>query len=253
MRRFYVAPDNLNQDRVTISGDEARHIAVVLRLKPGDVIGVFDGSGYEYQISLSSVDSNLVVGRVLSRTPAVAEPPVTITLVQGLAKGEKMDYIIQKSVELGVSRIIPIQTEHSVVKLDSQKAENRIRRWNRLALEACKQCGRSQPPPVEEVSGLSAVLKRFSGMPGIFFYEGCKEMPLGALIKEHRRAMLERGTVIYIGPEGGFSGDEAQLAADSGVMFAGLGPRTLRTETAGLAALSILMYELGDLGGCSAP
>jgi len=250
MRRFYVAPDNLNQDRVTISGDEARHIAVVLRLKPGDVIGVFDGSGYEYQISLSSVDSNLVVGRVLSRTPAVAEPPVAITLVQGLAKGEKMDYIIQKSVELGVSRIIPIQTEHSVVKLDSQKAENRIRRWNRLSLEACKQCGRSQPPPVEELSDLGTVLKRFSGMPGIFFYEGSKEMPLGALIKEHRQAMLERGTIIFIGPEGGFSRDEARLAEDSGIMIAGLGPRTLRTETAGLVALSILMYELGDLGGC---
>lgn len=250
MRRFYLASDNLNRDRISISGEEARHIAVVLRLKPGDVISVFDGSGYEYQVSLLSVASNLVVGRVLSRELSAAEPPALIILVQGLARGEKMDYIIQKSVELGVGRIIPIQTEHSVVRLDSQRAENKIRRWNRLSLEACKQCGRSQPPSVEELSDLGTVLKRFSGMPGIFFYEGCKEKPLRALIKQHRQAMLERGTVIFIGPEGGFSRDEAQLAEDSGIMLSGLGPRTLRTETAGLVALSILMYELGDLGGC---
>ena len=108
MRRFYLASDNLNRDRISISGEEARHIAVVLRLKPGDVISVFDGSGYEYQVSLLSVASNLVVGRVLSRELSAAEPPALIILVQGLARGEKMDYI-QKSVELGVGRLFPFR------------------------------------------------------------------------------------------------------------------------------------------------
>ncbi|MGI6550008.1 MAG: 16S rRNA (uracil(1498)-N(3))-methyltransferase [Syntrophomonadales bacterium] len=250
MRRFFVAPDNILGMQVFIDGDEARHIAVVLRSQPGDEIIVFDGSEYEYEVRLLSVTSSMVTGQVLSSRLTTADPPIAITLVQGLAKGEKMDYIIQKSVELGANRIIPVQTDHSVVKLDRERALGKVKRWNRMTLEACKQCGRNQPPVVEEVSRLDAVLKRVSGMmPSIFFYEQCKTNKLGALLNQHRQEMLEQGVAVFIGPEGGFSQSEAQLAEKSGALMAGLGPRTLRTETAGLAALTILMWELGDLGG----
>lgn len=249
MRRFYVNPNSIHDAQLTLNGDEARHITNVLRLQPADMIVVFDGSGYDYEVRLSSVTSLVVTGEVLSRGMTTTEPPVAITLVQGLAKGEKMDYIIQKSVELGVNRIIPIQSDHSVVKLDHNRASSKVQRWNRMTVEACKQCGRSRPPVVEEVSRLAPVVERFSGVPRVFFYERRKQDKLGDLINRHRRAMLEQGTIVFIGPEGGFSESEAQMAQDAGLLMAGLGPRTLRTETAGLVALSILMWELGDLGG----
>ncbi|MGE5543708.1 MAG: 16S rRNA (uracil(1498)-N(3))-methyltransferase [Bacillota bacterium] len=251
MHRFCIASDGIKGNQVYISGEEARHMATVLRLQPGDVVGVFDGSGYEYEVTLLTVTSSAVTGQVLSRKPTAAEPPVVVTLVQGVAKGEKMDYIIQKSVELGVSRIIPVQTEHSVVRLEGERAINRVKRWNRISFEACKQCGRTKPPVVEEVSRLDKVLDRFAGRPGILFYEQRKTNRLGDLINQHRRTMAEQGTIIFIGPEGGFSKSEVQTAEDRGIWTAGLGPRTLRTETAGVVALSILMWELGDLGGCS--
>ena len=249
MRRFYVTPDNMVDGQVFIDGEEARHIATVLRSQPGDKISVFDGSEYEHEVKLLSVTSSMVIGQVLFSRLNTTEPPVVVTLVQGLAKGEKMDYIIQKSVELGVNRIIPIQTDRSLVKLDRERAFGRVKRWNRITVEACKQCGRSQPPVVDEVSCLGSILKGVSGTPSIFFYEQHKTNQLGTLINQHRQAMLEQGVVVFIGPEGGFSQREAQLAEKTGSLMAGLGPRTLRTETAGLVALSILMWELGDLGG----
>jgi len=251
MRRFYVNPDRIDDSQVLIDGEEARHIATVLRSQPGDRIILFDGSEYEYEVKILSITSSVVVGQVLSSRLTTAEPPVVVTLVQGLAKGEKMDYIIQKSVELGVNRIIPIQTERSVVKLDGERALGKVKRWNRMTVEACKQCGRIQPPVVEEVSRLGPILERFSGIPGILFYEEQKTNKLGTLINQHRQSMLERGVAVFIGPEGGFSKSEVQMAEEKGVLVAGLGPRTLRTETAGLVALSILMWELGDLGRCS--
>ncbi len=247
MRRFYVSPANIG-DQITIHGDEARHIARVLRLQPQEMIIAFDGSGYDYEVKLLSVSSDEVTGTVLSCILNTTEPPVDITLVQSLAKGDKMDFIIQKAVELGVNRIIPIQSDHSVVKLDQKRADGRVRRWNRMAMEACKQCGRSRLPIVEEVSRLALVLKKSPEIPGVFFYEQRKQEKLGDLINQHRQAMLEQGTAIFIGPEGGFSESEARMAQNAGLIMAGLGPRTLRTETASLIALSVLMWELGDLG-----
>ena len=128
MHRFYVNADSIKDIEIFINGDEARHIAAVLRSQPGDTIGVFDGSGYEYEVRLLSVTSSEVRGQLLSRRLNAAEPPVAVTLVQGLAKGEKMDYIIQKSVELGVNRIIPVQTDYSVVKLDPDREAQRVKR-----------------------------------------------------------------------------------------------------------------------------
>jgi 16S rRNA (uracil1498-N3)-methyltransferase len=133
MRRFYVNPDNICDTHITINGSEARHITSVLRLQAGERIVIFDGSGYDYEVLLLSVTSAVVTGEVLSQSLAITEPPVVITLVQGLAKGEKMDFIIQKSVELGVDRIIPIQTDHSVVKVENERASGKILRWNRMA------------------------------------------------------------------------------------------------------------------------
>ncbi|NLV16204.1 MAG: 16S rRNA (uracil(1498)-N(3))-methyltransferase [Syntrophomonadaceae bacterium] len=247
MRRFYVAQQNITDTIVSITGEEAHHIANVLRMHPDESIIIFDGSGWDYEIRLQSISSRLVTGHIISRTLNSAEPPLSITLVQGLAKGEKMDFIIQKAVEVGVNRIIPIHCDYSVVRLEGKKPTARVERWNRMAIEACKQCGRSQPPPVEMVSGLEDVLKKTADRPRIIFYEQSKERGLNDIINQHRRLFLEQGLTVFVGPEGGFSPAEVHKVQEAGGWIAGLGPRILRTETAGLVALSILMWELGDL------
>lgn len=247
MRRFYTDQQSIVDTMVRITGEEAHHIANVLRMHPDESIILFDGSGWDYEIRLQTISSQLVTGDIISRTLNTSEPPIKITLVQGLAKGEKMDFIIQKAVEVGVSRIIPIHCDYSVVKLEGKKSAARVERWNRMTIEACKQCGRSQPPPVETVSGFESVRRRLAGQPQILFYEQSKEQGLGNIIKQHRQLFLEQGLTIYIGPEGGFSPAEIQKFQGNGGWIAGLGPRILRTETAGVVALSILMWELGDL------
>lgn len=242
MRRFYADQQSIADTMVRITGEEAHHIANVLRMQPDESIMIFDGSGWDYEIRLQTISSQLVTGDIISRILNPAEPPIKITLVQGLAKGEKMDFIIQKAVEVGVSRIIPIHCDYSVVKLEGKKAATKVERWNRMTIEACKQCGRSQPPPVETVSGFEAVLRGLAGQPQMIFYEHSKERGLGSILKQHRQLFLEQGLTVFIGPEGGFSPVEIHKFQGAGGWIAGLGPRILRTETAGVVALSILMW-----------
>ncbi|MGE5404024.1 MAG: 16S rRNA (uracil(1498)-N(3))-methyltransferase [Candidatus Saccharibacteria bacterium] len=247
MRRFYANSSSVSNEIIRISGDEARHIARVLRMEPGDRITVFDGTGLEYLVELTSVGHD-VEGQIITQEPAGIEPPVKITLVQGLAKGEKMELIIQKAVELGVHKIIPVYTEYAVVKLDDKKARDKVERWQRIALEACKQCGRSVPPVVEPVTGLGQALVMNRDPVKLFFYEHSDKANLKNILRHSREKIQNNGTAIYIGPEGGFSEAEVSRATEAGAAVVGLGPRILRTETAGLAAVSIVMYELGDIG-----
>lgn len=250
MRRFFVRKEAIEGRNIRIEGEEARHICRVLRLGPGQMINVFDGTGHEYEVEILSVGIDSVNGRITGTVSAYREAPLPVTLVQALVKGDKMDYIIQKAVELGVSRIIPFQAERSVVRLPGDRAEGRVQRWNRVAREACKQCGRAVPPEVAEVTGFKAALELNRGQPGIIFYENeqAERKGLKALLSEQRDSIMGQGVCIYIGPEGGFSYSEVDTARAYGLHKASLGPRILRTETAGLAALSIIMYELGDLG-----
>lgn len=247
MRRFYVDKSSIFNDKVIITGDEARHIARVLRMGCGDRIILFDGTGSEYLVELINVGNN-VEGQILDKGAAKNEAPVKITLVQGLAKGEKMELIIQKAVELGVHRIVPVLTEYAVVKLDDKKARDKVERWQRIALEACKQCGRSLPPVVEPVTSLAKALNIYGNLIGLFFYEHSTKANLKQVLRQNGEQILDRGTAIYIGPEGGFSEAEVNTAIESGVNVVGLGPRILRTETAGLTAVSVVMYDLGDIG-----
>lgn len=247
MRRFY-SEDRITGAQVVIRGDEAQHIARVLRLKPGETVVVFDGSGFDSTMVLEEVTASMVSGTVIERNRAATEPAFPITLVQGLAKGDKMDLIIQKAVELGVSRIIPLETDHAVVNLDEKKARGKAERWNRIALEACKQCQRSCPPRVEPVAELADIIRLAGDAPVLFFYEGARHVSLQDTLEQVGPKARERGMFLVIGPEGGFSEREASTAEKAGFYSAGLGPRILRTETAGLAALSIIMYVLGDMG-----
>lgn len=257
MIRIFLEPEQLNSDRIFITGDHARHLAVVLRVKPGDPVTIFDGTGFQYSCTILKSHKKEVVAECISKEPCSAESPVSITLAQGLAKGEKMDLIIQKSTELGVNKIIPLITERSQIRHTEKTG-----RWRRIALSASQQSGRSKVPHIDDPVSIDEFFSRQITPSARSYIEDIKGVTLGITAniifsEEQKKRNLKQilsglGTVshitLLIGPEGGFSKDEVRTAVEKGFIDVSLGPRILRTETAPLSALSIIQYELGDMG-----
>ncbi len=242
MPRFFLSPadlDGLSQGAiVTIQGDDARHISLALRMRVGDTITLCNGAGIEYEATLLSLSPTAVEAELSDPRQSASEMPVKVTLYQGLAKGDKMDTIIQKAVELGVTCIVPVTTSRCIMKM-GDNADKKIARWQKIANEAAGQCGRGVLPAVGmSVSFKEAVKMAKSDALSLFCYEELgKTKPLPILLPDAPPATLS----FFIGPEGGFSPEEAELAMDAGILPCGLGPRILRTETASgylLAALS---------------
>lgn len=245
MRRFFI--DTPISQIMTITGSDARHIATVLRLTAGETVLLSGQDRKTCQAEITKVSPEAIQLRLLSLTEDHTEPPIAVYLVQGLAKGEKMDFIIQKAVELGVCGIIPAATEHCVVRYDSGKQVDKVTRWQKIAREAAKQCGRSHIPQIYPITRLRDVLinQEFSAARKIMLYEGQASAGLKQeLVKSRATAYM-----LFIGPEGGFSSAEVSLCQEHGVSIVTMGPRIMRTETAALAALTAVMYECGDLGG----
>lgn len=225
--------------RIGLEAAAANHIARVLRLRCGAPIVLFDGSGGEYLATIVSADKRTVDVQVENFVPRDVESPLDITLVQGISRGERMDYTIQKAVELGVNRIVPVVTERSVVKLSGERAAKKIGHWQGVAISACEQSGRNRVPEIEEIRSLSEWLgASFNGTA--LFLDPRAEGGLGGLGPKTRVALL-------VGPEGGLSDAEERNAYSSGYVGLRLGPRVLRTETAGLAAVAVLQALWGDL------
>lgn len=229
-----------------LTGETGHHAARVLRLKAGEEITLADERGACFRGRVTAVLEGEVEAELLEDLPSL-EPPLAVTLLQGLPKGEKMDLIIEKCTELGVKRIVPLLTERVIVRVDEQVAHHKRERWQRVARAAAQQSRRSRIPVVELPQTLRAAL---AGLPAdtllLVLWEG--ERSLG-LKKVLARASPGQPVALVVGPEGGLSQEEVKLACQAGGIPVGLGPRILRTETAGLACLAILMYELGDLGG----
>lgn len=217
-----------------------RHLTRVLRLGPGDRFVVFDGRGGEYLAVLEAVDRKTSRARLERFEPREAESPLEVTLAQGIAKGERMDFAIQKSVELGIHRLVPLHAERSVVQLRGERMEKKLRHWRGVAVAAAEQCGRNRIPEVTDPRGLQDLLREMAGHTGLVLHP-----------EEGRRVRdipLTGGPVLLlVGPEGGFSEAEVDLALRAGCHGVSLGPRVLRTETAGLAALTALQALHGDL------
>jgi 16S rRNA (uracil1498-N3)-methyltransferase len=254
MARFFVKTDpvDLQNGRVIITGSDVNHITNVLRASRGDTLVLCDGAGTEYDAVIEQIFRDRIETVIRDARPGTTEPPIEITLLQGVPRADKMEFIIQKSVELGIRRIIPVLTARSVVRLGSSRdAEAKSARWNRIAMEAAKQCNRGMIPEVHDPVGLDEALKLSDGCGlKLFPYEEEKEGGLRKVIREYCEAAEECVRIaILIGPEGGFDRKEAEKAIDSGFIPVTLGPRILRTETAGIAVTAIVMYELGDLGG----
>ena len=245
MRRFFI--DAPLSEQMVIANTDARHIASVLRLAVGTTILVAGQDGKSGKAEITAASPEAIELRLLELLEDTTEPPIAIWLVQSLAKGEKMDFIIQKAVELGVHGIIPVATAHSVVRYDAAKQVDKVARWQKIAREAAKQCGRNQIPQVCPVTGLTQVLENneFASANKIMLYEGQAAQGL-------RQALTECSNqtyVLFIGPEGGFSSAEVELCQQHSVRIVTMGPRIMRTETAALAALTAVLYECGDLGG----
>ena len=227
---------------ISISGPEARHLKDVLRFKTGDAVILFDGSGFEFTGMITGIGKELVSVAVAEAKEGKTESPIEIVLGQGIPKSDKMDLIVQKSTELGVSRIVPLFTERVVPKAFSS---NKIERWQRIAVEACKQSGRVKVPVISEPVSIDQFVK--DGGPSslkLIPWEGEKERSL----KEVLPVTLENSKVTFIvGPEGGLTESEIGIAKGYGFIPVSIGKRILRTETVSLSLLSIIQYLYGDL------
>ncbi len=243
LHRFFVAPENIQGQLAIIDKEESRHIRRVLRLKAGDKLILFDGSGYEYQALLLEEGKAGLTAQIIERSNQ-EEQPLKLCLVQGIAKGDKMDSIIQKASEIGVAMIYPLETQHTVVRLQGDKADKRVERWQHIAREACKQCRRNIIPQIKPVMGIEQLYQEIGEDPALLCYEKEEDNGLRQVLNSIKAEVLAKGRLfVVIGPEGGFSEIEVERALKQGLKTASLGPRILRTETAGLVASAIIMYE----------
>ncbi len=256
MPHFFVSAKDIKGNEVLITGGEARHITTVLRKREGDRIDVFDGSGREFKARILEIDRHRGLPRVkaeiITEERRETEPKLRITLFQAIPKGNRLEFIIQKSTEIGVSEIVPITTERTIVRLDHRKIKQKTLRWQKIAREAAKQSRRNAIPRVGPVLDFSRALQEFSARKphtGIIAWE----MEEKNRLREALRNIVGRGTTklplaIFIGPEGGFTAEEVEEARKRGLVPVTLGSGILRTETAALVVAVAALYESGDLG-----
>jgi len=245
-RRFFAPPEAFNRQTVTLTGDEARHLREVLRLRAGDEVFVFDGAGKEFCCTVESARRDeALLGQCHEVAPAHEESPLQLMLAVALLKGEKFDLVVQKTTELGVSGIIPVMTRNADIRLnDATDAEKRVKRWQRVAIEAAKQCGRASVPTIPLPQSVDSLIRD-------------AEYPLRVMFAERDGTCLDDSLssvssptsgLALIGSEGGWTADELLAARNSGWKIVTLGGRILRAETAAIAAMVLLQNKLGDLG-----
>lgn len=243
MHHFFVTPEQVKDNYIQIEGSDVNHIKNVLRMKVGEELQISDGNNKKYLCEIASISSDEVCVSIKEELISDTELPSKIYLFQGLPKGDKMELIIQKAVELGVSEIIPVATKRSVVKLDDKKASKKVERWNAISEGGAKQSGRNVVPKVKQPMSYKEALEYAKQLDVVLIpYELAEGMEETRRIIE---AILPGETIgIFIGPEGGFETEEVECATKQGARAITLGKRILRTETAGLTTLSILMYHL---------
>jgi len=246
MRRFFVPPEFLQHSSGKVTGDLCRHIATVLRLKKGDAVRLADGKGHEAVATITVVEPDcLHVDLEPCAAVAVNGSYPHITIYQGLPKGDKIDLILQKCTELGAARIVPFMADRSVTRLAGERLEKRLARWQKITIEAARQSGRETVPQVGFAADMAEVLRDDDSSLRLILWEDETDLGLRRLLETTARP--EKVGVI-IGPEGGLTVAETDLAGAAGYRPVTLGRRILRTETAGLAVLAILQYLWGDLG-----
>ena len=247
MRRFFVTPEAVQNDTVVFDAELARHMGKVLRLTSGEQVTVSTGDGTAYMVTLEEFGKDYVTGRIIEKMDNLQETSVEVVLYQGMPKGDKLELIIQKCTELGVSQVIPVETSRSVVHLDGNKAGKKLERWQKIAQEASQQSKRVQVPTVGPYYNWKQMLKALEQAEGltIVFWEDEQTQSLKALLRS--QSSKPQRINLVVGPEGGLSEDEVAQLRDLGAVSASLGKRILRTETAGMAGISMIMYEFDEL------
>lgn len=252
MHRFFVSPDQINlvEKQIVIEDEDVRHISKALRLKEEDIVEVCDGANNEYICSIQSISKNNVLLSIIDKKQSTKEAPIKVVLYQGIPKAAKMDLIIQKTTELGITEIVPVEMERTIVQFSNDKdKEKKVERWQKIALEAAKQSKRGIVPTVHlPISFREAIEHSKTNQLNIMPYENEDEKGFKNIMTSLCKEKVNK-VGIWIGPEGGLDEEEVVMAVDSTIYPITLGPRILRTETAGFTILSLVMYELGDLGG----
>ena len=247
MARLFIEPTKLAEEIVVLVDEDHRYLTRVLRLEVGAEVVLFDGKSVEATAHITRIGPRALELKIAERRPVAASSRPEVTLIQALAKGDKLDFVVQKATELGAARVIPVTTVRAVARLDAGaiRTLSRRARWQKIAREASRQSGRLDVPEIEGVTSLTTAL---SASPKdalkLILWEGARQTTL----RDQLPAEPPRQIVIAIGPEGGFAVEEVEAARQVGFVPVGLGPRILRTETAALVTLAILGYVLGDLG-----
>ena len=250
--RVFVDSDAIAGGHIEVADEPFYHLAVVLRRKPGDCFYAVDAdSETEYLVEITELTERGLSGRVLQQEDARKPPAREVTLYQGLPKGKRFPLIIQKCTELGVSRIVPMTTNRCVVRIDEKRAAGKLQRWQKIAQEAARQCVRSHPPDIPHPLDFAQALAHWhaSDGPGLFFDQALAEGNQPDLAQALSEMKSQPKLGLFVGPEGGFSEEEASMAAQAGLVSVSLGSRILRTETAAVVVCAIVMYEGGELAG----
>lgn len=240
MQRFYVTGGQLLSGSVRFSPSQARQILRVLRMGVGGRVLAFNGTGQEWEVEIVTASPREVVGRIVGEVSTPRESPLRIVLLQGLLKGDKMDYLVQKVTEMGVAEIVLLSTRRTVAR-----GSGKMARWSRIALEAAEQSGRLTIPRLSGPYPLKEYVAESTAGPAIVLWEGERVGTLAELL--NHQASPPDEMKILVGPEGGFEPDEVNLAKGVGFVSVSLGPRTLRAETAAVAVLAVLQHRWGDL------
>ncbi|MCF8084860.1 MAG: 16S rRNA (uracil(1498)-N(3))-methyltransferase [Deltaproteobacteria bacterium] len=247
LRRFFVEALNDQDGICVITGSEARHMTRVLRMKPGDRFVLMTGDGRRYEAKVAAMGGREVKVSLVAPLPTPAPSPIRLTLLQSLLKSGPMDYLIQKTSELGVHRIIPFSSERTVVHLNQEQLSRRTARWQKIAVSAAKQSGRSIPMEIGPFYAYGEVIQGYESVPGlkVILWE---DEPCTALKDALKQASSFECFTGIIGPEGGFSKEEVRTAGAAGFVPVSLGRRILRAETAAITVAAVVQYERGDLG-----
>ena len=256
MNRFFVKPEYIENDVVEISGDDFNHISNSLRLKKGDKIIISIGDGYDYIVKLSNFKDYSVLGQIIKKKTNQTEPSINIDLAQAIPKNRNIEFVIQKGTEIGVNNIIPLETERTIVKLSKNKEKRRIERWQTIAEESAKQSQRGKIPKIsglvsfDNKDDIKELINKYDRV--LILYAGETSKNIENTIKKYKNEKVNN-ILLFIGPEGGFTKQEVEILesiqSSTELETISLGPRILRTETAGIVALSAILYEFGDLGG----
>jgi 16S rRNA (uracil1498-N3)-methyltransferase len=243
MSRFYVSPESIKGGKIYVEKEESHHIIDVMRLREGDSVTAFDGTGKEYSGKVSSINNKRVAIDILGVKTVQRMRPISISLAQAVPKRDSMDLIVQKATELGADEIIPFESSRTVVKAKGERRQHKIGRWQKIAIEASKQCGRAELPEIRDIEYFADILGRIDR------YDLTIMPCLSEKAARLKSALMNTNTpkklLVIIGPEGGFSEKEIDGAAQKGVCLITLGNLVLRSDTAAITTLSILNYALG--------